>query len=73
MAHNEELARRIRDEIGAHPALVEKKMFGGIAFMIDGNFIVSPDAAEATSNDLDTDISKAAFGRSFNHPSTVPR
>ncbi len=40
MAYNEELAKRIRDEIGAHPALVEKKMFGGIAFMIHGNMSV---------------------------------
>ena len=40
MAYSEELAKRIRDEIGAHPALVEKKMFGGIAFMVHGNMSV---------------------------------
>jgi hypothetical protein len=40
MAYNQELAERIRDEIGAHPALVEKQMFGGIAFMIHGNMSV---------------------------------
>ncbi len=40
MAYNEELAKRIRDEIGDHPALVEKKMFGGIAFMVHGNMSV---------------------------------
>ncbi len=40
MAYSEELAQRIRDEIGEHPALVEMKMFGGIAFMIQGNMSV---------------------------------
>ena len=34
MAYSEELAQRIRDEIGDHPALVEKQMFGGIAYMV---------------------------------------
>ncbi len=40
MAYSEELAQRIRDEIGEHPALVEKQMFGGIAFMVQGNMSV---------------------------------
>ena len=40
MAYSEELAQRIRDEIGEHPALVEKQMFGGIAFMVHGNMSV---------------------------------
>ncbi len=40
MAYSEDLAKRIRDEIGAHPALVEKKMFGGIAFMVHDNMSV---------------------------------
>ncbi len=40
MPYSEELAQRIRDEIGDHPALVERQMFGGIAFMIHGNMSV---------------------------------
>ena len=40
MAYSEELAQRIRDEIGDHPALVEKQMFGGIAFIVQGNMSV---------------------------------
>ena len=40
MAYSEDLAQRIRDEIGDHPALVEKQMFGGIAFMVQGNMSV---------------------------------
>lgn len=37
MAYNETLAQRIRDYINSHPAYTEKKMFGGIGFMIAGN------------------------------------
>lgn len=40
MAYSEELAQRIRDEIGDHPALAEMRMFGGIALMIQGNMSV---------------------------------
>jgi TfoX/Sxy family transcriptional regulator of competence genes len=40
MPFDEQLADRIRGVIGDHPALVEKKMFGGIAFLIGGNMAV---------------------------------
>jgi TfoX/Sxy family transcriptional regulator of competence genes len=37
MAYDEELAQRIRDSLQELPGLVEKKMFGGIGFMVRGN------------------------------------
>jgi hypothetical protein len=37
MAYDENLARRMRAEIGSLPGLVEKKMFGGVGFMVQGN------------------------------------
>ena len=37
MAYNEELAARIRISIECRPGVTERKMFGGIAFMIYGN------------------------------------
>jgi hypothetical protein len=37
MAYNETLAQRIRLEIGGRPNLVEKKMFGGIGYLLNGN------------------------------------
>jgi hypothetical protein len=36
MAYNLKLAERIRAELGGLP-FVEKKMFGGVGFLIDGN------------------------------------
>ena len=37
MAYNEQLADRIRAIVGEGPNLSERKMFGGIAFMLNGN------------------------------------
>ena len=36
MAYNEELAERIRSQLDGIP-FVEKKMFGGVGFLISGN------------------------------------
>jgi hypothetical protein len=41
MAYDEVLARRIRDLIGPDPELTEKKMFGGLAFLIRGHMAIS--------------------------------
>lgn len=37
MAYDEVLAQRVRDHLDPRIAVEEKKMFGGIAFMINGN------------------------------------
>lgn len=37
MAYNEALADRVRIIVGDAPELSEQKMFGGIAFMMNGN------------------------------------
>jgi len=41
VAYDEELANRIRELVGAEQGLTEKRMFGGLAFMINGNMSVS--------------------------------
>jgi TfoX/Sxy family transcriptional regulator of competence genes len=37
MAYDEELAARIRAELGSRDDVTERKMFGGLAFMVGGN------------------------------------
>ena len=37
MAYDEELAARVRDVLALEPDLRERKMFGGLAFMLRGN------------------------------------
>lgn len=41
MAYDEALADRIRALVDAEPALTEKKMFGGLGFMVGGNMAVA--------------------------------
>jgi TfoX/Sxy family transcriptional regulator of competence genes len=40
VAFDEALADRIREMLAAHDAVTERKMFGGIAFMVAGNMAV---------------------------------
>ena len=41
MAYDDDLARRIRELVAGQPGLAEKKMFGGLAFLIGGNMAVA--------------------------------
>lgn len=40
MAYDADLADRVRELIAAEPKLDEKRMFGGLAFLINGNMSV---------------------------------
>jgi TfoX/Sxy family transcriptional regulator of competence genes len=41
VAYDEELADRIRELLGGESHLTERKMFGGLAFLIGGNMAVA--------------------------------
>jgi TfoX/Sxy family transcriptional regulator of competence genes len=41
MAYDEELAERIRQLVGSNRELTEKKMFGGLAFLIRSNMAIA--------------------------------
>jgi TfoX/Sxy family transcriptional regulator of competence genes len=41
VAYDEDLADRIRELIAGEPGVTEKKMFGGLAFLVGGNMAVS--------------------------------
>lgn len=41
MAYSEALAARIRDLLAERPDVVERKMFGGLAFLIGGHMAVA--------------------------------
>jgi TfoX/Sxy family transcriptional regulator of competence genes len=45
MAYDEELAARIRALVGDEPDLSEKRMFGGLAFLVQGNMAVAASGA----------------------------
>ncbi len=41
VTYDEDLADRIRELVAPEPGLTEKKMFGGLAFLIDGNMALA--------------------------------
>ncbi len=41
MAYDEDLAGRVRELIGAEAGVTERKMFGGLAFLINGHMSVA--------------------------------
>jgi TfoX/Sxy family transcriptional regulator of competence genes len=64
MAYDEELADRIRAVVQDEPALSERKMFGGLAFLVGGNMAVAASGQgglmlridPATSDELVDDV-----------------
>ena len=45
MAYDEELAHRVRSVLGPRENITERKMFGGLAFMLNGNMCCCVDQA----------------------------
>jgi TfoX/Sxy family transcriptional regulator of competence genes len=41
VAYDDELAARVRSVVAGEPGLTQKRMFGGLAFLVDGNLAVS--------------------------------
>jgi hypothetical protein len=56
MAFDEALAKRIRQGLARKKGIEEKKMFGGIGFLLNGNMLVGvwKDSLIATSTRKDT-------------------
>jgi TfoX/Sxy family transcriptional regulator of competence genes len=67
MAFDEELARRVRDVLAPRPELSERKMFGGIAFMIGGNMAVG-----VIEDDLMVRLDPADAERALTETNTRP-
>ena len=63
MAYDENTASRLRAELGTLPGLTEKKMFGGIAFMIGGNM-----ACGVMRDDLIVRVGAAQYAASLAQP-----
>ncbi|MGB7859756.1 MAG: TfoX/Sxy family protein [Acidimicrobiia bacterium] len=63
MAYSEDLADRVRAHIGSNPGVVEKKMFGGIAFMNHGNMAVG-----VSSDELMVRVGPGGYEQAINEP-----
>ncbi len=67
MAFDEALADRIRDVLASRPELSERKMFGGIAFMLAGNMAVG-----VIGEDLMVRLDPADAEKALGEPHTRP-
>jgi TfoX/Sxy family transcriptional regulator of competence genes len=65
MAYDEGLAQRIRESLDV--ASTEKKMFGGLAFMVDGNMCVGVVGEELLAR-IGPDAADSAVGRAGARP-----
>ncbi|MFF4257909.1 TfoX/Sxy family protein [Streptomyces sp. NPDC001663] len=63
MAYDEGLAERIRERLAADPAITEKRMFGGIAFLLHGNMAVG-----VTGDDLMVRVGPEATDAALTRP-----
>jgi TfoX/Sxy family transcriptional regulator of competence genes len=67
MAYDEGLAERIRERLAADPGITEKRMFGGLAFLCQGNMAVG-----VHDDELIVRISPAAMDEALARPGTRP-
>jgi hypothetical protein len=65
MAYDEGLATRVRDVIGDQPGVAEKKMFGGLAFLLRGNM-----ACGVRGDDLIVRLAADSFDAALDEPGT---
>lgn len=67
MAYDEGLARRARESLAGQDGLVEKKMFGGVGFMIHGNL-----ACGVNGDELIVRVGPEAYGDLIMRPFARP-
>jgi TfoX/Sxy family transcriptional regulator of competence genes len=67
MAYDQALSRRIHELLKDTPALVEKKMFGGVGFMIRGNMACGVTGSNLLVR-LPPEQNKAALSKPYTQP-----
>jgi TfoX/Sxy family transcriptional regulator of competence genes len=67
MAYDEALAQRLRGELADRDGLEEKKMFGGLAFLVHGNMCVG-----VRGDDLLARVAPARFDEVVARPGARP-
>jgi TfoX/Sxy family transcriptional regulator of competence genes len=67
MACDEFLVTRIRSTLGSLPEFEEKKMFGGVGFLVSGNM-----ACGVHKNDLIVRVGVAKYTEALSRPHTHP-
>ena len=67
MAYDEEVASRVRQAVAAHGGLSERKMFGGLCLMVNGNMF-----AGVMGDELMLRVGSQRFGELLAKPGARP-
>jgi hypothetical protein len=67
MAYDTDLAERVREQLATEPAITEKAMFGGLAFLLAGNMAVGLSGEELMVR-VGPDASDDALARPHTRP-----
>jgi TfoX/Sxy family transcriptional regulator of competence genes len=68
VAYDEDLANRIRALVLSEQGVTEKRMFGGLAFLIDGNMSVSASSQGGLLLRVDPEQTDALLSKPHAHP-----
>jgi TfoX/Sxy family transcriptional regulator of competence genes len=68
VAYEEDLADRIRELLGDRPSLTEKKMFGGLAFLVAGNMAIAASGQGGVLVRVDPETSDTLLGSTDARP-----
>jgi TfoX/Sxy family transcriptional regulator of competence genes len=68
VAYDEDLANRLRELVASEPGLTEKRMFGGLAFLINGNMAVSASGQGGLLLRVDPEETDALLGKPHAQP-----
>ena len=68
MAYDEDLANRIRELVAGEPDVTEKRMFGGLAFLVGGNMAVAASGQGGLMVRVDPDDTDALVAKAHARP-----
>jgi hypothetical protein len=68
MGYDEDFAHRVREQLADHVGVTEKKMFGGLAFLVNGNMAVGLSGGGELMVRVGPDASDAALARPHTRP-----
>ena len=68
MPYDEDLANRIRELVLTEPGNTERRMFGGLAFLITGNMSVSASGQGGLMLRVDPEQTDGLLGKPHAHP-----
>ena len=68
LAYDEDLADRIRELVAGEPDVTEKRMFGGLAFLVGGNMSVAASGQGGLMVRIDPEDTNALFANPHARP-----